>query len=184
MPQSIQITETSPLLHDTNCVYCHVNLHLGDQVVVCDSCRSPHQQSNYGRCATFGCEGFGKTGQSVPQNQRLEHSVEQTIQPSRPQGLTYRPHDVDALRERSRSQDFESSRIEENRIPLWQRLFANVIVPGLIGSAVYYVATTIARVSMFKRSDEMVVEFIIGFIVVPIALFWCMVARAIFNLDR
>jgi len=59
MPQSIQITETSPLLHDANCVYCHVDLDLGDHAVVCDSCHSPHHtecwQANYNSCSTFGC---------------------------------------------------------------------------------------------------------------------------------
>lgn len=59
MSQSIQITEDSPLLHDANCVYCHADLELGDQVVVCDSCRSPHHAdcwgANHSQCAMFGC---------------------------------------------------------------------------------------------------------------------------------
>lgn len=60
MPHSIQITETSPLLHDANCVYCHVDLDLGDLVTVCDSCQSPHHtdcwDTNGNRCSTFGCQ--------------------------------------------------------------------------------------------------------------------------------
>lgn len=63
MPQIYKITETSPLLHDANCVYCHVDLALNDLVVVCDECRSPHHQEcwrgNGGHCATFGCTGSG-----------------------------------------------------------------------------------------------------------------------------
>lgn len=69
MPHSIQITKDSPLLHDANCVYCHVDLELGDQVLACDSCQSPHHvdcwQANNFRCATFGCSGSG----AVPQVQ-------------------------------------------------------------------------------------------------------------------
>lgn len=63
MPHSIQITETSPLLHDANCIYCHVDLELGDHAVVCESCRSPHHadcwQANGSRCSMFGCQDSG-----------------------------------------------------------------------------------------------------------------------------
>lgn len=63
MPQIYQITDTSPLLHDVNCVYCHVDLELGEQVAVCDECSAPHHsdcwQANQNYCATFGCNGNG-----------------------------------------------------------------------------------------------------------------------------
>lgn len=64
MPKLVEITEFSPLLHDANCVYCHVDLELGDQAVVCNLCASPHHadcwEANRKECATFGCEGCGR----------------------------------------------------------------------------------------------------------------------------
>jgi len=69
MPQTYQIIKTSPFLHDANCVYCHVDLELGDQIVVCDECHSPHHsdcwQTNQSYCAVFGCAGHGTVGSST-----------------------------------------------------------------------------------------------------------------------
>lgn len=66
MPQSHQITEDSPLLHDANCIYCHVDLKLGEHVTVCDDCHSPHHvdcwHENINHCAAFGCNGYGLVG--------------------------------------------------------------------------------------------------------------------------
>lgn len=66
MPRSYLLTETSPLRHNANCVYCHVDLGLHDHVTECEQCAGPHHvdcwQSNANRCAVFGCTGFGYIG--------------------------------------------------------------------------------------------------------------------------
>ena len=79
MPQIHRITETSPLLHDANCVYCHVDLELNEQVVLCDVCNSPHHVdcwlSNVNQCAIFGCNGSSHAGATsgvaMPQSNRV-----------------------------------------------------------------------------------------------------------------
>jgi len=78
MPQSVEITETSLLLRDANCVYCHVDLELNDQVAVCDECSSPHHHecwlTNSNQCATFGCSGVG----SILENMEIELKDDKT----------------------------------------------------------------------------------------------------------
>lgn len=80
MPQIYQITETSALLHDANCIYCHADLELGDQVVVCNKCDSPHHsdcwRTNQNHCATFGCVGRGRVSLSE------WAQAEDTVQPN------------------------------------------------------------------------------------------------------
>ena len=83
--RSYLLAETSLLLHDANCVYCHVTLQLGDQVVVCDECSAPHHQecwqSHKNECATFGCDGGGavrSNSVSVPSRESAPSPIPQT----------------------------------------------------------------------------------------------------------
>lgn len=92
MPKLIQVTETSPLLHNTNCIYCHVDLELGDSAVVCDTCGSPHHAdcwlANGDGCATFGC------GTAITSTQNQTLSREQAQPGSQTSGVNIRVRPV------------------------------------------------------------------------------------------
>lgn len=61
MPIPVNVTSQSPLLQqNAACIYCHADIAVHDQVMLCDVCHSPHHvecwKSNGNRCATFGCD--------------------------------------------------------------------------------------------------------------------------------
>lgn len=96
MPTPVNVTPQSPLLQQSAaCIYCHADIAVNDQVMLCDTCQSPHHadcwQANNRRCATYGCVGAKSAvaREVVPPPPQRRNAPPQERQRSRQRGFPW-----------------------------------------------------------------------------------------------